>query len=63
VPTIKTLKVPPQKFDFFEFGEFEQLVAAGALEPEWQTMILVAGETGLRLGEILALEASGPGYG
>jgi integrase len=55
VPRIKTLKVDPQKFDFFTFGEFEELVAASIEEPQWYAAVLVAGEAGLRLGEILAM--------
>jgi len=56
MPKIKTLKVPPQKFDFFTFEELEALVAKSASEPEWHAAVLVAGEAGLRLGELLALE-------
>ena len=56
MPKIKTLKVPPQKFDFFTFEALEALVAKSAQEPEWHAAVLVAGETGLRLGEMLALE-------
>jgi len=52
---IKTLKVDPQKFDFFTFEEFEALVAAASAEPQWQAAVLTAGEAGLRLGELLAL--------
>jgi integrase len=55
-PKIKTLKVAPQKFDFFAPEEFERLVASSAREPEWHAAVLVAGEAGLRMGEILALE-------
>jgi integrase len=56
VPRIKTLKVPPQKFDFFTFEELEALVAKSADESEWHAAVLVAGDAGLRLGEMLALE-------
>jgi integrase len=56
MPRIKTLKVPPQKFDFFTFEELEALVATSASEPEWHAAVLVAGEGGLRLGELFALE-------
>jgi integrase len=55
-PKIKTLKVAPQKFDFFAPEEFERLVASSAQEPDWHAAVLVAGEAGLRMGEILALE-------
>jgi integrase len=36
--------------------EFERLVSASASEPDWHAAVLVAGEAGLRLGEVLALE-------
>jgi integrase len=55
IPRIKTLRVDPQKFDFFTFEEFEALVGAARTEPQWCAAVLVAGEAGLRLGEILAL--------
>ncbi|HXI57572.1 MAG TPA: tyrosine-type recombinase/integrase, partial [Polyangia bacterium] len=55
-PRIKTLKVPPQKFDFFAFEDFEKLVRTSQEEPDWHAAVLVAGEAGLRLGELLALE-------
>jgi integrase len=56
IPRIKALKVAPQKFDFLTFEEFERLVSASASEPDWHAAVLVAGEAGLRLGEVLALE-------
>jgi integrase len=56
VPRIKTLKVAPTKFDFFTYEELDRLVEAAQVEPEWQAAILIAGDTGLRLGEILALQ-------
>jgi integrase len=55
VPRIKTLKVAPTKFDFFTYEELDRLVDAATEEPDWQAAILVAGDGGLRLGEILAL--------
>jgi len=55
-PRIKTLKVPPQKFDFFTVEELERLIDAAKAEPEWQSAIVLAAEAGIRLGEILALE-------
>lgn len=56
IPTIKTLKVAPQKFDFFTVEELERLIDAAKAEPEWQAAIVLAAEAGLRMGEILALE-------
>jgi integrase len=35
LPRIRTLKVPPTKFDFFTFEELDQLVGAAREEPEW----------------------------
>jgi integrase len=56
VPRIKTLKVPPTAFDFFTYEELDRLVDAASEEPEWQAAIIVAGDAGLRMGEILALQ-------
>jgi integrase len=56
IPRVKTLKVPPQKFDFFTVEELERLIQAAKVEPEWQAAIILAAEAGLRLGELLALE-------
>jgi integrase len=39
---------------FFTFDEAKRLVAAA--DGEWQTMILVALRTGMRIGELLALQ-------
>jgi integrase len=56
IPRMKMLKVAPQKFDFLTFEEFERLVSAATVEPDWHAAVIVAGEAGLRLGEVLALE-------
>ncbi|MEP6654537.1 MAG: site-specific integrase [Myxococcales bacterium] len=55
-PTIRTLKVAPCKVDFFSTDEVARLITAAASEPEWQTAIMLAADTGLRMGELLALE-------
>ena len=55
VPSFKFLKIKEEKFDFLDFAEFERLVAAARTEPEMQALVLVGGEAGLRMGEILAL--------
>jgi len=57
-PTVRFLKLPPQRFDFFDFAEWDRLVEAARQDPEWYPAILVAGDAGLRMGEILALEWS-----
>ena len=56
VPLIRTLKVAPSSFDFFTYEELERLVNAAREEPEWQAAIIVAGDAGLRMGKILALQ-------
>ena len=56
LPTIKTLNVAPQKFDFFAQEELDRLIEAARIEPEWHTAVILAAEAGLRLGELLALE-------
>lgn len=55
VPPFKFLKIKEEKFDFLDFEEFERLVATARPEPEMEALVLVAGEAGLRMGEILAL--------
>jgi len=54
VPEFEWLHADDPDFDFLTFEEFDQLVA-GADAGEWRTMIHIAGLTGLRQGEILAL--------
>lgn len=55
-PQIKFLPVPPQEFDFLDYAEYARLLAAAAEEPLVQTAILVAGDAGLRAGEVRALK-------
>lgn len=51
-PKVKLLKLPPQEFDFLTFDEAVALVKhAGA----WAEMIIIALNTGLRMGELLGL--------
>jgi integrase len=56
VPRIKLLKIAPQKFDFLTFEEFSRLLEAMKGDAERRALLLVAGEAGLRQGEIIALE-------
>jgi integrase len=56
VPTIKLLKLAPTKFDFLTFEDYDALTKAARVEPEWCMAIMVAGDAGLRMGEILALQ-------
>ncbi len=55
MPKIKPLQVPPQKFDFLSVEEANRLIRAGN-DPQWRAMVVVALRTGLRLGELLALD-------
>jgi integrase len=55
--TIKLLKVPEGSIDFYDFDEFERMVAAAALcGPNAHLIVLLGGEAGLRGGEMRALE-------
>jgi integrase len=56
VPPMRRLPVQRPKFDFLTFEEADRLVQAAAKEPAWNAMIVVALHTGLRLGELLALQ-------
>ncbi|MCP4449333.1 MAG: site-specific integrase [Myxococcales bacterium] len=56
VPRVRWLKVPKPIFDFLDFEEASRLVEGASAEPEWQTMIWLALKTGLRLGELRALQ-------
>lgn len=55
MPRFKFLKIKEEKFDFLDFEEFERVVEAAKTEPEMAAVVLVGGEAGLRLGEMLAL--------
>lgn len=52
-PRIKLLKVPPQKYDYLNKNESESLLknASGI----WYELVLLALQTGLRFGELIAL--------
>lgn len=54
VPDFEWLKSDKPDFDFLDFEEAKRLVAAA--DGEWRTMILVALRTGMRIGELLALQ-------
>ena len=56
VPRIQWLAAPAPSFRFLDFDEADRLIVAAESEPEWQTMIVVALRTGLRLGELMALQ-------
>jgi integrase len=57
VPFLRRLKQPPPDFDFLDFEESERLLAAAAKADEpWNVMIPIALMSGLRLGELIALQ-------
>src|SRR3954471_21841628 len=57
--TITLLRVSKGSTRFYDFDEFERLVtAARATDPRAYVLVLLAGEAGLRLGEMVALEWS-----
>jgi len=55
-PIIRMPKVPPTKMDFLSDDDYARLCSAAQSEPNRLAMLLVAGDAGLRKGEILALE-------
>ncbi len=55
--TIKLLPVSKRATRFYDFGEFERLVvAAKAMDARAYLLVLLSGEAGLRLGEMVPLE-------
>ncbi len=54
IPRIKLLRVPKPEFRFLSFEEAERLVASA--ESEWAPMLTIALKTGMRIGELLALQ-------
>ncbi|MEE8408304.1 MAG: tyrosine-type recombinase/integrase [Myxococcota bacterium] len=56
LPPIKKLPVARPKVNFLSFDEADRLLGAASEEPEWESMIVVALNAGLRVGELLALQ-------
>jgi integrase len=54
VPEIEWLKVSRPDFDFLSFEEAGRLLAA--VDPGWHCMVITAMKTGLRQGELIALQ-------
>lgn len=55
--TIKLLPVPKGSTKFYDYDEFERLIAAArAMDVRAYLLVLLSGEAGLRLGEMVALE-------
>lgn len=56
-PSIKVKAVKPPPIECWDFDQYGRLIGAAAHEGEpWETAVLLAGECGLRIGEIIALE-------
>ena len=55
VPKLRLLKLPPTSHDFFTFDEYAGLIQAAAAEPFWNVAVLLGGDAGLRIGEIIEL--------
>jgi len=55
VPRIKPLKVPPQSTDYLKEDEMAALLV-GINDPQWYLMALCALRTGMRVGELFALD-------
>ena len=58
VPKFRWMKLPPSTFRFLDFDQAERLIEAAAKEPDqtWWTMIMLALNTGMRQGELLAVQ-------
>ena len=55
--TIRLLPVPKDEAAFYDFDEYERLVAAAeAIDARAHLIVLLGGEAGLRCGEMMALE-------
>lgn len=59
IPEFEWLRVPDQAFDFLTYDDARALVQAGAEEKPWGPMIAVGLLTGMRLGELRALQWTG----
>ena len=56
IPRLRFVKVFEQPFDFLDFEEYARLMDAASKEPESYPAILLAGDAGLRMGEVRALQ-------
>lgn len=55
--TVRLLPVPKEEAAFYDFGEYERLVAAAeSIDTRAHLIVLLGGEAGLRCGEMMALE-------
>ena len=54
---VTLLPVPKTSMAFYDFDEYEQLVAAArSIDPSAELIVLLGGEAGLRCGEMIALQ-------
>lgn len=58
MPAIKVKAVPPPPIEPWTFEEYGRLLGAALPVEPWSTAVLLAGESGLRIGEIVALDWS-----
>lgn len=59
LPEVERLRTEPQPFDFLDFAEADAFMAACREHcPEWEPCMLTALRTGMRAGELLALDWS-----
>lgn len=56
IPKVKKLKNPLKPIRYLSFEEAARLEKAADAEPEWSAAFVVALNTGMRLGEIIALQ-------
>jgi integrase len=61
--TIRLLKVAPPEMSFYDSDEYERLVAAArAIDPRTHIAVLLGGDAGLRVSEVIALEQTDADY-
>lgn len=56
IPRLRFVKVFDKPIDFLDFEEYERLMEAAKADPETYPAILLAGDAGLRMGEVRALK-------
>lgn len=63
VPKIKRLKDSGRRHAFYVPEDYDRLVAAAASDPRTLVLVLLGGDAGMRIGEIVALEWSRVDHG
>lgn len=56
VPDVEWLRPAKPEIDFLDFEEAERLFVGGSKVPEWHCAVSLAAKTGMRLGELRALQ-------